>query len=86
MVFLGIAAVNNSGHCSAMAGVEGEGCDRASIALPPVQEALLRAVLDVQPQTVVVLYNGGAVAMPEDLHVPALLVSHLPLRSDAVCD
>ena len=45
VLFLGIAAVNNSGPCDAMAGVEGEGCDRSSIALPPVQEALLRAVV-----------------------------------------
>ena len=27
--------------------VEGEGCDRASIALPPVQERLLRAVVSL---------------------------------------
>ena len=99
-------------------GVEGEGCDRASIALPPVQERLLRAVVSlrfhpmqgagplltadpsssmllffdadvkcavvaavlvryaqmaVQPRTVVVLMNGGAVAMPEDMHIPALV-------------
>ena len=116
MLFLGIAAVNNSGHCNQMAGVEGEGCDRASIALPPVQERLLRAVVSlrfhpmqvagplltadpsssmllffdvkcavvatvlvryaqmaVQPRTVVVLMNGGAVAMPEDMHIPALV-------------
>ena len=73
VLFLGIAAVNNSGPCSAMTGVEGEGCDRAEIGLPAVQETLLRAVLAVQPRTVVVLMNGGAVAMPDNLPVPALL-------------
>ena len=75
VVFLGIAAVNNSGPCAAMSGVEGEGCDRADIGLPAVQELLLRQVLSVQPRTVVVLMNGGAVAMPEDLYarLPALV-------------
>eukprot|EP01047_Picozoa_sp_COSAG01_P042965 COSAG01_NODE_3786_length_5696_cov_6.054851_3_plen_338_part_00 len=78
VLFLGNAAVNNSGPCSAMTGVEGEGCDRAEIGLPAVQELLLRAVLAVQPRTVVVLMNGGAIAMPEDLAVPALLTCFYP--------
>jgi hypothetical protein len=73
LLFIGNAAVNNSGPCSTMAGVEGEGCDRATIGLPLVQETMLRAVLAAQPKTVVVLMNGGAVAMPEGLEVPTLV-------------
>jgi hypothetical protein len=31
------------------------------------------AQMTVQPRTVVVLMNGGAVAMPEDMNIPALV-------------
>ena len=43
---------------------ETEGVDRQHIDLPAQHTALVEAVLDVQPNTVVVLINGSAVAMP----------------------
>jgi len=44
--------------------METEGRDRSHIDLPKSHNALVNAVLDVQPNTVVVLVNGSAVAMP----------------------
>jgi beta-glucosidase len=52
---------------------EGEGHDR-TYALPPGQEALIKAVAAANPHTVVVLTSGGSVATSNWLdHVPALL-------------
>lgn len=42
----------------------GEAIDRGSITLPQGQDALIRAVAAVNPNTVVVLATGGAVAVP----------------------
>ncbi|MCS7059814.1 MAG: glycoside hydrolase family 3 C-terminal domain-containing protein [Anaerolineae bacterium] len=44
---------------------ESEGYDRADLDLTPQQVALIKAVCAVQPQTVVILNNGSAVAMNE---------------------
>jgi len=44
--------------------METEGRDRNHIDLPKSNNDLINAVLDVQPNTVVVLINGSAVAMP----------------------
>ncbi|MDQ6742465.1 MAG: glycoside hydrolase family 3 C-terminal domain-containing protein, partial [Candidatus Dormibacteraeota bacterium] len=55
------------------ASYEEEGADRKHIDLPPEHNALVEAVLEVQPRTVVVLLNGSAVAMPWVERVPALL-------------
>jgi beta-glucosidase len=41
--------------------------------LPPEHNALVEAVLEAQPRTVVVLVNGSAVAMPWAARVPAVL-------------
>ena len=43
---------------------ESEGFDRASLDLPAGHNALIQAVIAVQPNTVVVLMNGSAVTMP----------------------
>ncbi|MDQ0207347.1 glycoside hydrolase family 3 C-terminal domain-containing protein [Alkalicoccobacillus murimartini] len=43
---------------------ESEGFDRTHMSLPTNHEALIQAVLEVQPQTVVVLSNGSPVEMP----------------------
>jgi beta-glucosidase len=43
--------------------LEREGIDRLNIGLPPVQAELVRSVLAVNPKTVVVLLNGGPVAI-----------------------
>jgi beta-glucosidase len=52
---------------------EEEGADRRHIDLPPGHNALVEAVLEVQPRTVVVLVNGSAVALPWVDRVPALV-------------
>jgi beta-glucosidase len=52
---------------------ESEGYDREHIDLPAVQLELLDAVLAVNPRTVVVLSNGGVVALPFADRVPAIL-------------
>lgn len=53
--------------------LESEGYDRDDIDLPAAQLALLDAVLAVNPNTVVVLSNGGVVALPFADRVPAIL-------------
>jgi beta-glucosidase len=52
---------------------ETEGVDREHIDLPAQHDALVEAVLEVQPNTVVVLTNGSAVAMPWAARVPAIV-------------
>ncbi|WP_293235895.1 glycoside hydrolase family 3 C-terminal domain-containing protein [Mycolicibacterium sp.] len=53
--------------------LESEGYDRDDIDLPAQQLALLDAVLDANSNTVVVLSNGGVVALPFAAKVPALV-------------
>ncbi|MBO1414495.1 glycoside hydrolase family 3 C-terminal domain-containing protein [Streptomyces sp. FH025] len=53
--------------------LESEGYDRTDIDLPADQLALLDAVLAVNPNVVVVLSNGGVVALPFADRVPAVL-------------
>jgi beta-glucosidase len=62
VVFLGLPAA-----------VESEGYDRDDIDLPAEQLAVLDAVFDANPNTVVVLSNGGVVALPFAEKVPAIL-------------
>ena len=52
---------------------EREGVDRQHIDLPDQHNALVEAVLEVQPNTIVVLTNGSAVAMPWADRAPAIL-------------
>ncbi|MEK7473992.1 MAG: glycoside hydrolase family 3 C-terminal domain-containing protein [Candidatus Coatesbacteria bacterium] len=52
--------------------IETEGRDRDALNLPGVQEDLVRAVVEANPRTVVVLVSGGPVAVPPGL-APALL-------------
>lgn len=59
------------------ASYEEEGRDRTHINLPPGHNALVEAVLAVQPKTVVVLVNGSAVALPWVERVPALVEAWL---------
>lgn len=56
---------------------ESEGYDREHMDIPPVQNALIEAVAAVNPNTVVVLANGGAVTMPWVDKVAAILESYL---------
>ena len=57
--------------------LESEGYDRDSIDLPAHQLVLLEAVLDANPNTVVVLSNGGVVALPFTAKVPAIVEAWL---------
>ncbi|WP_136056209.1 glycoside hydrolase family 3 C-terminal domain-containing protein [Microbacterium sp. K24] len=66
VVFLGLPAAEES-----------EGFDREHIDLPAAQLALLDAVLEANPRTVVVLSNGGVVALPFADRVPAIVESWL---------
>ncbi|SFS13833.1 beta-glucosidase [Microbacterium sp. cf046] len=62
VVFLGLPAA-----------AESEGYDRDHIDLPEVQLELLDAVLEVNPNTVVMLSNGSVVALPFRDRVPAIV-------------
>lgn len=57
--------------------IESEGYDRTDIDLPVEQLALLDALLEVTPNVVVVLSNGGVVALPFADRVPAILEAWL---------
>ncbi|MFE5409035.1 glycoside hydrolase family 3 C-terminal domain-containing protein [Microbacterium sp. NPDC056569] len=57
--------------------LESEGYDRDDIDLPPAQLALVDAVRAANQNTVVVLSNGGVVALPFAEHVPAILETWL---------
>ncbi|HSV16438.1 MAG TPA: glycoside hydrolase family 3 C-terminal domain-containing protein, partial [Tepidisphaeraceae bacterium] len=54
--------------------IEGEGHDRPTLALPGEQEALVKAVLAVNPRTVVVEMNAGPITSPwMKQNVPAII-------------
>jgi len=53
--------------------LESEGYDRDDVDLPAAQLAVLQAVVDANPNVVVVLSNGGVVALPFAANVPAIL-------------
>ena len=57
--------------------IESEAYDRDHMRLPACQNELIRAVVSVQPNTVVVLHNGSPVEMPWAEKVPAILESYL---------
>ena len=56
----------------------GEGNDATSLALPDGQDALIAAIANVNPHTVVVLENGGPVAMPWLAKAAAVLEAWYP--------
>jgi beta-glucosidase len=54
--------------------IEAEGLDRTYLGLPPAQEELVKRVFAANPKTVMVLLNGGPVAVPwERDNLPAVL-------------
>lgn len=59
------------------AGFESEGFDRKHLNLPACQDQLISIVADVQPNTVVVLHNSSAVAMPWLRKVSAVIEAYL---------
>jgi beta-glucosidase len=61
---------------------ESEAADRASLALPSAQEALIEAVAAANPHTVVVVEAGAAVAMPWLARVSAVVDQWYPGQSD----
>ena len=68
--------------------VEHESHDRTSIDLPDAQHALAKAVLALGKPTIIVLFNGGAVAVEEEMrstnpHV-AIIEAFYPVGSASV--
>ena len=57
---------------------ESEGVDRTTLEMPANQNELIEAVSDVQPNTIVVLYNGAPITMPWLDKVAAVLEMYLP--------
>jgi beta-glucosidase len=57
---------------------ESEGFDRATLALPGLQDDLIRRVAAVNPDTIVVVNSGMPVLMPWAAHVAAVLQAWLP--------
>ena len=57
---------------------ESEGYDRTTLDLPDSQLELLTAVVEANPRTAVVLFNGGVVTTAWAHEVPALLEAWLP--------
>lgn len=60
------------------ANMETEGIDREHMCMPESHNALIAAVAKVQPNTVVVLYNGSPVEMPWADSVKGILEMYLP--------
>lgn len=61
---------------------EGEGSDRSSFALPGVQSDLIRAVAAANPNTIVVLNNGGPVQVSDWIdQVPGAIEAFFPAQS-----
>ncbi|GAA2387758.1 beta-glucosidase family protein [Dactylosporangium salmoneum] len=58
--------------------IESEGSDRATLALPGDQDALVRAVAAVNPRTVVVVNAGAPVLLPWAADVAAILLCWFP--------
>ncbi len=63
---------------------ESEGRDRNGLGLYGEQDALVQAVAAANPRTVVVLNNGGPVAMPWVEQVPAIVEAWLPGQEGAL--
>ena len=65
---------------------ETEGVDRRKLDMPENQNALIAAVAAVKPDTVVVLHNGSAVAMPWIDSVKAVLELYLAGEAGGLAD
>ncbi len=57
---------------------EGGAHDRATMDLPKEQQELIEKISAANPKTVVVLFNGGTIAMPWEARVPALIEAFYP--------
>lgn len=58
--------------------IESEGVDRTTLALPGLQDDLVRAVVAANPNTVVVVNSGAPVTLPWRDEVPAVLFVYFP--------
>ncbi|ANZ40939.1 glycosyl hydrolase [Lentzea guizhouensis] len=58
--------------------IESEGCDRHTLKLPGEQDALVSAVCQANPNTVVVVNSGGPVLLPWREDAAAVLVTWFP--------
>ena len=56
---------------------ESEGYDRSHMRLPECQNRLIAEILEVQPNTVIVLHNGSPVEMPWINNVKGILEAYL---------
>lgn len=76
-----VEAARGSDYAVIFAGLpdsfESEGYDRSHMRLPDCQNALIEEVLNVQPNTVVVLHNGSPVEMPWADRVKGILEMYL---------
>jgi beta-glucosidase len=59
-------------------GYESEGHDRPHMRLPGDQDSLIRAIIESNPNTVVVLNSGSPVEMPWVDDVPAVILAYYP--------
>jgi len=57
--------------------MDSEGADRKHLDLPPCQNTVIQAIVQAQPNTIVVLCNGAPVRMPWAGDVGAILESYL---------
>jgi beta-glucosidase len=74
-----VAAAKKADVAVVFAGhIVGEGMDRAHLALPAPEDALIEAVARANPRTVVVLTTGGAVTMPWLKNVAGVIEMWLP--------
>lgn len=77
-----VAAARKADAAVILAGLperyESEGVDRTTLEMPANQNELIEAVSDVQPNTIVVLYNGAPITMPWLDKVAAVLEMYLP--------
>ena len=78
-----VAAARAADVAIVMAGVvTAEGSDRPSLSLPTNQDAIIQAVADANPRTVVVLKDTDPVLMPWISSVPAVLEAWAPGQED----
>ncbi|HEY3715459.1 MAG TPA: glycoside hydrolase family 3 C-terminal domain-containing protein [Jatrophihabitantaceae bacterium] len=78
-----VAAAKSANAAVVVVGeVSSEGSDRTSLALPGTQDALVDAVVEANPNTVVVLNTGGPVLMPWINDARAVLEMWYPGEED----
>lgn len=72
------AAVNADIAIVCVSTPSGEGTDRTDLNLAPEDELLVSAIMNAQPNTIIVLHNPGAVVMPWANNAGAILAAWFP--------